>query len=213
MFTAAMLAILTLTGCKAGSETAAPVIQEPETYSITIKDYSAFDATAPLLERLEKELKEDSLSCVKDAGEADWNIRVRLTNSAVPHKQYEGPGHPPLISFGPIEALINAVYLAGWGVKEAGKQAINAGTPNYMVVVRLHVMGPDGKLWKIDDEIALYTDDKEKSREHIARELTNKIDDYLAAFRAGTPSEKAVEETSDYERKQMLEGTGSGLHP
>jgi hypothetical protein len=131
-------------------------------------------------------------------------MRLLLTNGTVQQLAHSSLGTPPIpAATDPFSALINAFYFLGWSAKEAGKQAVNAGTPNYIVRMRLHVLDPEGTVWRIEDEIPLYTLDKGKSQEHVAREGAAKIAEYLAAFRGGEKIENAVEETNAYELEQF----------
>ncbi|WP_338666598.1 hypothetical protein [Pseudodesulfovibrio methanolicus] len=209
-----ILAVLALTGCKASTNTAAPIVRKQETYSIEITDYSAFNAKTSLAEQLNKQLSEDDLAEENELRSADWPMRLLLTNSPVQQLAHSDLGSPPIpVPLDPISVLINAGYFLGWSVKEAGKQAVNAGTPNYIVRMRLHILTPDGTAWRIDDEIPLYTLDKEKSRQRVAREASDKIEVYLAAFRAGDTVESAVEETNPYELEQLRGTTQQNNSP
>ena len=199
-----ILVALVLTGCKASTNATMPMIRKQETYYIEITDNSAFNAKTPLAEQLNKELSDDNLVEEHEMQSADWPMRLLLTNSPAQQMEHSDLGSPPIpVPLDPISVLINAGYFLGWSVKEAGKQAVNAGSPDYIVRMRLHILAPDGTVWRIDDEIPLYTLDKEKSQQQVAREASGKIDVYLAAFRGGDRVENAVEETNPYELEQL----------
>jgi len=199
-----MMAIFSLAGCKAGSSTSSPVVEKPETYHLEITDNSAFNAKEPLAQRLNKELSADKFIETDNLQSAQWPMRLLLTNGTVQQLAHSSLGTPPIpAATDPISALINACYFLGWSAKEAGKQAVNAGTPNYIVRMRLYVLDPEGIVWRIEDEIPLHTLDKGKSQEHVAREGAAKIAEYLAAFRGGEKIENAVEETNAYELEQF----------
>ncbi|MGE4192102.1 MAG: hypothetical protein AB7E51_01805 [Pseudodesulfovibrio sp.] len=200
----AVLILLAIAGCKAETNTAPEAVHPRETYFIEITDYSAFSAKAPLAERIDKELSGDNLTAGQGLQAVDWPCRILLTNGAVQQLAHDSLGSPPVpVPLDPISALVNAFYFVGWSAKEAGKQAVNAGTPNYIVRMRMHVLAPEGTVWRIEEEIPLYTLDKDKSREHVAREGADKVAEILTAFRSGQPPQNAVVETNDHELKCM----------
>ncbi|OIQ52037.1 hypothetical protein BerOc1_00509 [Pseudodesulfovibrio hydrargyri] len=204
LLTLIALAALSLAGCKTGSGTPSPVIEKLETYHLEITDNSAFNAKEHLAQRVDKELSDDGWTATDSRQSAKWPMRLLLTYGTVQQLDHSDLGSAPIpVPMDPISVLINACYFLGWSAKEVGKQAVNAGTPNYLIHMRLHVLDPEGTVWRIEDEIPLYTLDNEKSREHIAREGADKIAGYLDAFRAGEKIENAVEETNAYELEQF----------
>lgn len=198
------LAAFSLAGCKTGSGDPSPVIERMETYHLEIIDNSAFNAKEALARRLGKELSDEGWAAADARQSAKWPMRLLLTYGTVQQLGHSSLGSPPIpVPLDPISVLINACYFLGWSAKEAGKQAVNAGTPNYMVRMRLHVLDPGGTVWRIEDEIPLYTLDTEKSRERIAREGADKIAGYLAALRSGGKIENATQETNAHELEQF----------
>ncbi|WP_316901041.1 hypothetical protein [Pseudodesulfovibrio indicus] len=199
-----ILMLFAIAGCKAETNTTPEAVPPQETYFIEITDHSAFSAKTPLAERIDKEISDDSLTAGQDLQAVDWPCRILLTNSTVQQLAHDSLGSPPVpVPLDPISVLVNAFYFVGWSAKEVGKQAVNAGTPNYIVRMRMHVLAPEGTVWRIEEEIPLYTLDKDKSREHVAREGADKVAEILTAFRSGQPPQNAVVETNDHELKCM----------
>jgi hypothetical protein len=198
------LSVLSLTGCKTGSEAPPPVVEKMDTYALVITDNSAFDAKDLLAQQVSKELSTHRFAETGSPQTARWPMRLLLTNGSVQQLAHSNLGSPPIpVPLDPISALINAFNFLGWSAKEAGKQAVNAATPNYIVRMRLHILDQEGTVWRIEDEIPLYTLDKVKSQEHVAREGAAKVVEYLAALREGDTLGNAVKETSTYELEQF----------
>lgn len=143
-----ILTTLVLMGCKAGTDTPSPVIEKLETYHLEVTDNSAFNAKEPLAQRVNKELTDDKFIETDSLQSAQWPMRLLLTNGTVQQLAHSSLGRPPIpAATDPFSALINAFYFLGWSAKEAGKQAVNAGTPNYIVRMRLTFSiqkGPSG---------------------------------------------------------------------
>ncbi|MFA7164236.1 MAG: hypothetical protein WC124_00105 [Desulfoplanes sp.] len=199
---------LSLSGCNKASTISSPA--EPpqkETYFIEITDYTQFHAEATLLEKAKKTLAAENLIESQSLQTTDWPIRLRLTNSLVEQMRHKGPGRTPFSSTDPVGTLLNAFCFLTWATMEVGKGAINAGTPDVVINMCLNMIDSNGTVLRIKDDIPLYTPDKKKIPEHIAREASSKIAEHIETIREGKPIENAIEETNEYALKMIQRKT------
>lgn len=203
-----ILVPLSLFGCNKPHTVSSPA--EPpkkETYFIEVTDYTPFHAEETLLEKAPKTLEAVNLVESQSLQTADWPIRMRLTNSLVEQMNHKGPGRAPFSSTDMVGTLLNAFCFVTWATVEVGKGAINAGTPDAVVNMTLNMIDSNGTVLRIKDDIPLYTPDKKKIQEHIAREASSKIAEHIEKIREGKPVENAVEETNEYALKMIQRKT------
>lgn len=198
LLTLIALAALSLAGCKTGSTSPAQDDLPPETFFFEVTDNTGYEAKAELEERLAKALEELGYVRAADMQSADHPLSILMSTSSVAQLSHDGPGSPPLLPLGPLSALVNGFYYLGWAAKETGKQAVNAGTPNSVVLMRLDFQDARKTVWLVTDEIPLYSLDREKSRERVAREAADIVAAHVEACRSEKMIESAVKETNVY---------------
>ncbi|MGX9367078.1 hypothetical protein ACTVJH_13745 [Desulfoplanes sp. PS50] len=208
LLSTSVLFFITLVGCNK-AQTASSVAEPPknETYFIEVTDYTKFFAESSIIEKARTTLKEKHLVESQNLQTADWPIRIRLTSSLVEQMRHKRPGRTPFYNNDTLGVLINAFCFLGWATMEVGKGAINAGTPDTVVNMRVNMIDTNGTVLRIKNDILLYTQDFDKIKENIAREAVNKIAEHIETIRECKPIENAVEETNEYALKMIQHKT------